>query len=148
LSPYMGEDSIEPYLNYKNHSVFLLAYTSNPSSNDLQKLKSQSGKFFYEEVISFSKKLNDKYKNQVGIVVGATHRKELKEIREKDQNQVFLIPGFGAQGGNLEEIIPVCGKNSLINSSRSIIFASNQSNFQDRANEEAKKIHNKMNELL
>ncbi len=144
LSPYMGEDSIEPYLEYKNHAVFLLGLTSNPSSSDLQKLKSSTDKFFYEEVIDFSKKLNLKYKNQVGIVVGATHPEELKKIREKDAEQVFLIPGFGAQGGSLEALLPICGKNSLINSSRSIIFASNKSNFQESAHEEAKKIHLEM----
>lgn len=148
LSPYMGEDSIEPYLEYKNHAVFLLGLTSNPSSNDLQKLKSSSEKFFYEEVIDFSKKLNTKYKNQVGIVVGATHPVELKKIRDKDSEQVFLIPGFGAQGGSLETLLPICGKNSLINSSRSIIFASSKTDFQEAAHDEAKKIHQKMNELL
>lgn len=66
----MGSDSIEPFLEYKDHAVFLLCLTSNPASKDLQKIKTSNGKNFYEEVANFSKSLNVKYKDQVGLVVG------------------------------------------------------------------------------
>ncbi len=148
LSPYMGADSIEPFLEYSDHSVFLLAYTSNPSSSDLQKIQSANKLYFYEETILFSSKLNQKFTNQVGIVVGATHPKEMKDIRDGEPEMIFLIPGYGAQGGTLEEIIPACGRNSLINSSRSIIFASKEKDFAEKSRDSAASIHKQMNEYL
>ena len=147
LSPYMGEDSIQPYLEFVNHFVFLLCLTSNPSSNDLQRIKIDSKQNFYEYVAKFSNDLNKKYKDQIGIVVGATHPIELADLRKKFPELVFLIPGYGAQGGSLKDIMSVSGDLSLINSSRSIIFASNQSDFADQAKLKAKEITLEMREL-
>ncbi len=147
LSPYMGADSIEPFLEYKNHGVFLLCLTSNPSSKDLQKIQTSNGKNYYEEVANFAKSLNDKYKDQVGLVVGATHPEELAEVRNAFPKLAFLIPGYGAQGGNLGELMKVCARNSLINSSRSILFNSTGSDFAEKAREKVIEISSEMKEL-
>jgi orotidine-5'-phosphate decarboxylase len=147
LSPYMGEDSIQPYLEYSDHFVFLLCLTSNPSSSDLQRIKLSSNLNLYEYVANYSNELNKKYKDQIGIVVGATHPTELAELRKNFPELVFLIPGYGAQGGSLEDIMNVSGELSLINSSRSIIFASNQSDFSEQAKLKAKEISFEMREL-
>ncbi len=147
LSPYMGGDSIEPFLEYKDHAVFLLCLTSNPASKDLQKIKTSNEKNFYEEVANFSKSLNEKYKDQVGIVVGATHPEELAQIRNAFPELAFLIPGYGAQGGNLSDIMKVCARNSLINSSRSIIFDSNGTDFATKARKKAEEINLEMKKL-
>lgn len=148
LSPYMGSDSIEPFLEYKDHAVFLLCLTSNPASKDLQKIKTSSGKNFYEEVANFSKSLNEKYKDQVGLVVGATHPEELSQIRNAFPELAFLIPGYGAQGGNLGDIMKVCAHNSLINSSRSIIFNSSGTDFAVKAREKVLEINLEMAKLF
>lgn len=147
LSPYMGTDSIEPFLEYKDHAVFLLCLTSNPSSKDLQKIQSTQKRYFYEEVANLSKSLNTKYQNQVGIVVGATHPEELGKIREAFPDLVFLIPGYGAQGGNLSDIMKVSARNSLINSSRSILFNSDKADFAEKAREKVIEINQEMNNL-
>ncbi|HMV42319.1 MAG TPA: orotidine-5'-phosphate decarboxylase [Leptospiraceae bacterium] len=148
LSPYMGSDSIEPFFEYKGHAVFLLCLTSNPASKDLQKIKTVNGKYFYEEVANFSKSLNSKFKDQVGLVVGATHPDELGQIRNAFPELAFLIPGYGAQGGNLSDIMKVSARNSLINSSRSILFNSNESDFALKAREKAIEINREMKELF
>lgn len=148
LSPYMGSDSIEPFLEYKDHAVFLLCLTSNPTSKDLQKIKTSVGLNFYEEVANLSKSLNLKFKDQVGIVVGATHPEELGQIRKAYPELAFLIPGYGAQGGNLSELMKVCARNSLINSSRSIIFNSTGSDFAVKARQKAEEINREMRELF
>ena len=148
LSPYMGGDSIEPFLEYKDHAVFLLCLTSNPASKDLQKIITSKGKNFYEEVANFSKTLNGKYKDQVGLVVGATHPEELSQIRNAFPELAFLIPGYGAQGGNLGELMKVCARNSLINSSRSIIFNSTGSDFATKAREKVIEINQEMANLF
>jgi orotidine-5'-phosphate decarboxylase len=98
-------------------------------------------------VANYSNELNKKYKDQIGIVVGATHPTELAELRKNFPELVFLIPGYGAQGGSLEDIMNVSGELSLINSSRSIIFASNQSDFSEQAKLKAKEISFEMREL-
>jgi len=148
LSPYMGSDSIEPFLEYKDHAVFLLCLTSNPASKDLQKIKTSMGLNFYEEVANLSKSLNLQFKDQVGIVVGATHPGELGQIRKAYPELAFLIPGYGAQGGNLSELMKVCARNSLINSSRSIIFNSTGVDFAAKAREKAVEINLEMKELF
>ncbi len=145
LSPYMGKDTVEPFLNHSRGYVFLLCLTSNPSSDDFQKKIIQGEKIFlYEKVALFSEKLNGEFKNQVGIVVGGTHPDELGALRECCPNLVFLIPGFGAQGGALDEILLKSGQNSIINSSRSIIFSSNGKDFAESAQKKAKEINLEM----
>ncbi|NUM41034.1 MAG: orotidine-5'-phosphate decarboxylase, partial [Leptospiraceae bacterium] len=147
LSPYMGKDSIEPFLKMSKGHVFLLCLTSNPSSSDFQKLKTSDDIFFYKEVAKFSDLLNQEFHNQVGIVVGGTHPKEIGDLRKTHKELNFLIPGYGAQGGSLEDIVKNSGPNSIINSSRSIIFSSSGKNFSDSAKLKAIEINNEMKKL-
>ncbi len=108
VSPYMGYDSVKPFIDYKDKGVFVLCLTSNPGAKDFQPP-------VYKAV---AKKFGD-----CGLVVGATKPEELKEIRRIAPNALLLIPGVGAQGGDLESIVKIGGKNIIINASRSIIYA-------------------------
>jgi orotidine-5'-phosphate decarboxylase len=126
VSPYMGYDSVQPFLEYKNKTTIILGLTSNEGSNDFQMLKLENGKRLYEHVIETS--LSWQRKSELMFVVGATRINELKNIRRIAPNQFFLIPGIGAQGGSLQEVIDN-GMNDniglLINCSRSIIYSDN-----------------------
>lgn len=125
VSPYMGSDSIEPFINYKNKGVFILALTSNPGSKDLQKITLNNNKL-YNHVIEICNKLN-KY-NNIGLVVGATNDDELDKVSLVSKSIPWLMPGIGFQGGNLEKSLNIGEKNylSLINVSRGIL------SYQDR----------------
>lgn len=141
INPYMGFDSVEPFSRNPEKGVFLLALTSNPGSKDFQRLKVK-GKPLYEKVVQAAKKWN---KNQnIGLVVGATHSRELKMIRKIVPDMPLLIPGIGKQGGDLKSVIRNgCDENgqlAVINASRSIIYASSGRNFADAARAEAKKM--------
>jgi len=145
LSPYMGKDTIEPFLTHSRGHAFLLCLTSNPSSSDFQKLKiNADSMFLYEKVADFSNTLNQNYENQVGIVVGGTHPQEIGNLRNRCPGLIFLIPGYGAQGGTLGDIVSQSGKNSLINSSSSIIFSSREKDFANSAKDKAKEINVEM----
>ena len=145
VSPFMGSDSIEPFINYKEKGVFILALTSNPGSNDFQK-KLINNKELYKYVIEMCNKLN-KYKN-VGLVIGATNDDELDEVDSASDSIPWLMPGIGFQGGNLERSLIVGEKNylSLVNVSRGIL------NFKDRKisdiRESALSYTNKIREIL
>ncbi|MAW31527.1 MAG: orotidine-5'-phosphate decarboxylase [Flavobacteriales bacterium] len=149
LSPFMGFDSISPYLNYKDKWVILLALTSNQGSLDFQNTKLANGLHLFEEIIRVSKKWGSS-KNMM-YVVGATKATRIKEIRKIIPNHFLLIPGVGKQGGSLYEVAQY-GLNSecgiLINSSRSIIYASNCASFAENAKIESKKIQQNMSNLL
>ncbi len=146
LSPYMGSDTIKPFLEDESKMVFLLCLTSNPDSSELQKKTfSETGRTLYQEVAFLSEKFSPR---NVGLVVGATHPRELAEIRKAHPDRIFLIPGYGAQGASLEEVIAVCGKNSLVNSSRSIIFSSSGTDFAEAARKSAASIDEQMKKLL
>ncbi|TGN00277.1 orotidine-5'-phosphate decarboxylase [Leptospira dzoumogneensis] len=146
LSPYMGSDTIKPFIEDDSRMVFLLCLTSNPDSAELQqKTFSETGRTLYREVAALSEKFPAK---NVGLVVGATHPKELLEIRKAHPDRIFLIPGYGAQGASLEEVISVCGKNSLVNSSRSIIFSSSGTDFAEKAGKAAASVTEQMRKLL
>jgi orotidine-5'-phosphate decarboxylase len=145
VNPYMGLDSIEPFLKNPERGVFLLALTSNPGSKDFQRLKI-NGKPLYEKVVRAAKKWN---KNQnIGLVVGATHPRELKMIRKIVPEIPLLIPGIGKQGGDLKSAVrDGCDKNgqlAIINASRSIIYASSGKDFAEAARMEAKKMLKEM----
>jgi orotidine-5'-phosphate decarboxylase len=141
VNPYMGFDSVEPFLKNPEKGVFLLVLTSNPGSKDFQRLKI-NGKPLYEKVVRTAKKWN-KNKN-IGLVVGATHSRELKSIRMIVPDMPLLIPGIGKQGGDLRSAIrdgcDRTGQLAIINASRSIIYASSGKDFADAARTEAKKI--------
>ena len=120
VSPYMGFDSIFPFVEYKDKGVFILALTSNPGSEDFQKNISKSNEL-YKQVINFSNNLN-KY-NNVGLVIGATNNDYLNEVDKASNSLPWLMPGIGFQGGNLKRSIAVGEQNflSLINVSRGIL---------------------------
>jgi orotidine-5'-phosphate decarboxylase len=145
LNPYMGFDSVEPFLINPEKGVFLLALTSNPGSKDFQRLKVGT-KPLYEKVVHAAKKWN---KNQnIGLVVGATHPRELKRIRKIVPDMPMLIPGVGKQGGDLKSAIRSgCdshGQLAVINASRSILYASSGKDFAEAARMEAKRMVEEM----
>ncbi|EMY70124.1 orotidine-5'-phosphate decarboxylase [Leptospira vanthielii] len=148
VSPYMGRDSLVPYLDLGGY-IFVLGLTSNPSSTDFQKQK-LVGKdiFLYEEVSDQMARLGEEYPDQVGLVVGGTHPSEIKALRTRHPEMYFLIPGFGAQGGDLESIIQASGKRSLINSSRGITLSSLEENYGQVAQKKAEEVHLQMNQLF
>jgi orotidine-5'-phosphate decarboxylase len=150
LSPYMGEDSVSPFLSYSGKWVILLALTSNAGSEDFQFLKSgNSGKKLFENVLQKSATWGDT--DNTMFVVGATHPELFSEVRKIVPEHFLLVPGVGAQGGELET---VCrnGLNSrcglIVNVSRSIIFADSSVNFDKTAYKEALKIQSEMAEIL
>ncbi|MDA8904162.1 orotidine-5'-phosphate decarboxylase [Flavobacteriaceae bacterium] len=150
INPYMGKDSVEPFLEYKNKHTILLALTSNVGAFDFQtkKIVDNSNKL-YEEVIKTSTSWENS--NQLMYVVGATKASYLKEIRNIVPNNFLLIPGVGAQGGDLKEVCENGLNNEvglLINSSRSIIYASNDTNFDIDAAKNAQEIQSQMGYIL
>lgn len=145
VNPYMGFDSIEPFLEDPQRGAFILALTSNPGSKDFQRLRVGHVPL-YEKVAAAAKKWN-RNKN-AGLVVGATHRKELRKIRKIAPSMPLLIPGIGKQGGDLKSSIRFgCDKNgelALINASRSIIYASSGEDFAAAARREATKLRDEI----
>lgn len=148
VAPYMGVDSVEPFLGFDDKWVVLLALTSNKGSKDFQYLNAE-GKELYKNVLMKSQEWADD--NKMMYVVGATHPEELGEIRQMLPNHFFLVPGVGAQGGDLQAVAKH-GLNDqvglLVNSSRGIIYASNGEDFAEKATGEAKKLQQQMEELL
>ena len=148
VAPYMGIDSVEPFLGFEDKWVILLALTSNKGSRDFQYLNAE-GQELYKNVILKSKEWGNE-KNMM-YVVGATHPEELGEIRKMLPDHFFLVPGVGAQGGDLEAVAKY-GLNSqvglLVNSSRGIIYASNDEDFAEKAAEEAKKLQKQMEKFF
>ena len=148
IAPYMGKDSVEPFLAFENKFAILLALTSNQGAFDFQ-TKLIDGKPLYQEVL----KTASQYKNsdRLMYVVGATKAEYLKEIREIVPNAFLLVPGVGAQGGSLEEVVKY-GKNDqiglLVNSSRGIIYASKEKDFADAARAKAMELQQQMESLL
>ncbi len=145
VAPYMGEDSVTPFLTYKDKWVVLLALTSNKGSNDFQLSEDKNGERLFEKVLRISQKWGNN--ENMMYVVGATQGKMFKDIRKVIPNHFLLVPGVGAQGGSLEEVckygmIKDCGL--LVNSSRGIIYASNNRNFADAAGEKAKELQQQM----
>jgi len=148
INAYMGKDTILPYLELGGF-VFILCLTSNPSSVDLQKLTLKTKDvFLYEEVSDFAARLEEEYPGQVGIVMGGTHPSELSGIRKRHPNLLFLIPGYGAQGGSLAEIYAACGKNGIINSSRGVTLLSRDSDYTKLAIKKATEINEELAKLL
>lgn len=137
VSPYMGEDSLRPFLEFKNKWIIVLALTSNKGSQDFQHLQT-GGLKLYEQVINSVCKWGNE--NQVMFVTGATQASEIQNIRTLIPNHFLLVPGVGAQGGSLAQVAQH-GINSkvglLINSSRGIIYAGNDSDFGVKAKESA-----------
>jgi orotidine-5'-phosphate decarboxylase len=145
VNPYMGFDSVEPFLKDPEKGVFILALTSNPGSKDFQRLKVGT-KSLYEKVVLSAKKWNAN--KNIGLVVGATHAKELQRVRKMVADMPILIPGIGKQGGDLKSAVRFgCDKNgqlAIINASRSILYASSGKDFAEAARSEAKRMVEEM----
>lgn len=146
IAPYMGEDSVTPFTTYEGKWVILLALTSNKGAFDFQYIENkENGKRLFESVLERSQQWGN-VENMM-YVVGATKADQLTQVRSIVPNNFLLVPGVGAQGGSLEEVcryglIPDCGL--LVNSSRGIIYASNGTDFAERAGEEACKLQQQM----
>ena len=148
VAPYMGEDSVKPFL-LKDKWVILLAHTSNTGSSDFQTLEVASNRKLYEEVIIKSQEWASA--EQLMFVVGATHPEKIKSIRDLAPEHFFLVPGIGSQGGDLELVMKhgmndECGL--LINSSRAIIYASGEKDFAKKAGEAARQVQMEMSQLM
>ncbi|MDH6534960.1 orotidine-5'-phosphate decarboxylase [Parabacteroides sp. 52] len=145
VAPYMGEDSVKPFLIYPESWVILLALTSNKGSQDFQMTEDSNGERLFEKVLKKSQEWATD--EQLMFVVGATQGKMFQDIRKHAPHHFLLVPGVGAQGGSLEEVARYgmneeCGL--LVNSSRAIIYADNTRNFADAAREAAREVQQEM----
>lgn len=149
VAPYMGEDSITPFLEYTDKWVILLGLTSNKGSKNFQFLEDKKGIPFYEHVITQSQSWGNP-KNLM-YVIGATHPEAFSHIRSLAEDYFFLVPGVGAQGGDISEVMNY-GYNKdvglLINSSRNIIYTGNGPNFEKSVEENAFKVQHEMKTWL
>ena len=150
VAPYMGEDSVTPFLTYEGKWVTLLALTSNKGANDFQLMKDKAtGDRLYEKVLKTSQ--NWGTDENMMYVIGATKAEMLTDVRAIVPNHFLLVPGIGAQGGSLEEVAKY-GLNStcglLVNSSRQIIYASPEKDYAQAAREEAQKVQTEMEIIL
>ena len=149
VAPYMGSDSVTPFLEFENKWAIVLALTSNEGGFDFQTIKSENEKALFEEVLETSKKWGT-VENMM-YVVGATRAEQLTEIRNIIPNHFLLVPGVGVQGGNLRQVAKY-GMNSdcglLVNSSRGIIYKGEGIGFAEKAREEVQKLQQEMTMLL
>ena len=148
VNPYMGRDSVEPFLEYKDKNTIILGLTSNEGSKDLQ-LRPSANEYVFMDLIKSSKTWNNS-KNLM-YVIGATKTEYLEEIRKIIPDNFLLIPGIGVQGGNLKEVCKKTINNNIgiiINSSRGIIYSGNDENFAQAAEKEAISLKKQMEEIL
>lgn len=148
-NPYLGEDAAQPFLADPAKGVFFLCRTSNPGSNDIQHFPDRTRPLY----LHVAAQVREWNKNgNAGLVVGATHPRELQQVRKASPELPFLIPGVGAQGGDLETAVQIgataTGDLALINASRSIIFADTGKNFAAAAAQEAEKMRHVMRSIL
>ena len=149
VAPYMGEDSVTPFLGYDDKWVILLGLTSNKGSHDFQLIRDENGTPLFENVLRKSMQWADE--QQMMYVVGATQGSMFADIRRIAPNHFLLVPGVGAQGGSLSEVAkygmtPDCGL--IVNSSRGIIHASKDNDFATVAGEKARELQEQMENLL
>ncbi|PZX46369.1 orotidine-5'-phosphate decarboxylase [Algoriphagus chordae] len=149
VAPYMGKDSVTPFLEFEDKWVILLALTSNAGSKDFQLIKDENGKPLYQSVLEKSQEWGSP--ENLMYVVGATRGELIGEVRKVVPDNFFLVPGVGAQGGSLEDVAKY-GMNStcglLVNSSRGIIYASGEKDFAKAARKEAQKLQVEMTSML
>ncbi len=150
VAPYMGEDSVKPFMTYPDKWVILLALTSNKGAFDFQFLKDEESRnLLFESVLKTSQNWGSE--ENMMYVVGATKAEKLKEIRVIVPNHFLLVPGVGAQGGSLQEVAKFgmnCKCGLLVNSSRAIIYASTGEDFAAKAAEAAREVQHEMEILL
>ena len=155
LAPYMGFDSIDPFMKYEGKWGIILAMTSNASAEDFETCELSTGMPLYEKIIRSSiekcEKLYGDSKNRIMFVVGATRPEKLVQIRQYCPEHFLLVPGVGAQGGSLEEVAKA-GLNShcglIVNSSRGIIYASSDKDFAEQAGRKAAAMASEMKQYL
>jgi orotidine-5'-phosphate decarboxylase len=147
VNPYLGFDSIEPFINYQDKGVFILCRTSNKGAADFQNLTT-SGLPLYEAVARKAKEWN--IHGNIGLVVGTTYPEDLKKVRSICPEMPLLIPGIGAQGGDLASAVgygvDARGEKAIINVSRQILYASKEKDFAQAARTMAEKIRNQIND--
>jgi orotidine-5'-phosphate decarboxylase len=150
VSPYLGYDSVLPFIDYSDKGVFILCRTSNPGSVDFQSIVDSEGQPLYKAVALKARKWNTK--GNIGLVVGATYPEELKAIRRLCPDMPLLIPGIGAQGGDLtltvRNGVDARGGKAIIAVSRQILYASKGKNFSSAARTVAQKLRDDMNALV
>lgn len=149
VAPYMGRDSIEPFLEFPDKHVIMLALTSNHGAYDFQTQQLSNGKMLFEEVVQ--KALEWKHAERLMLVVGATKPEQLLSLRQQFPSMFFLVPGVGAQGGDLRTVYLNAANEQtglLVNSSRGIIYASDGIDFASAATKAAEKIQLQMKKLL
>lgn len=149
VNPYMGRDSVAPFLEWPEKGAFILCLTSNPGSHDFQRLQTGT-KMLFENVVREVQNWNER--GNCGLVVGATHPEELAQVRQMAPELPFLIPGIGAQGGSVADAVRAgtdsSGGLALFNASRSIIYKSNGEDFAEAAGQEAARLRDEINEYL
>ena len=150
VNPYLGFDSLEPFLNYADKGIFILCRTSNKGASDFQDIQDIAGRRLYEAV---ALKAGEWNKNgNIGLVVGATYPEELKKIRQMCPEMPILIPGIGAQGGDLELAIQygvdTLGEKAIISVSRQILYASSEKDFAEAARYHAEDLRNRINQVV
>ena len=149
VAPYMGEDSVSPFLEYENHWVILLALTSNKGAMDFQMTLDNDNSELFKKVLKKSQQWGTP--ENLMFVVGATRAEGIGEVRKAAPDNFFLVPGVGAQGGSLEDVANYGWNNDcglLVNSSRGIIYASSNEDFAQKAGNAAKALQENMAVIL
>lgn len=150
VNPYLGFDAIEPFLKFEDKGIFILCRTSNPGAVDFQDLTGTDGKPLYQVVAEKARDWNTS--GNIGLVVGATYPQELKKIRQLCPDMPILIPGIGAQGGDLAQAIidgvDACGEKAIIAVSRQVIYASSGKDFPEAGRRVAQDLRSKINDIV
>ncbi len=152
VNPYLGFDAVEPFLRYGDRGVFLLCRTSNPGARDLQDLPCE-GKPLYQRIAEKAREWQAQAPGELGLVVGATYPEELAVVREIVGEEVLLlVPGVGAQGGDLERAVRAAansqGGNAIVNVSRGVLYASSGADFAEAARREAERLRAAIRDAL
>jgi orotidine-5'-phosphate decarboxylase len=150
VNPYLGFDSVEPFIQYENKGVFILCRTSNPGATDFQDFTDARGRHLYETVARKASEWNI-YDN-IGLVVGATYPQELREIRKLCPEMPLLIPGIGTQGGDLalavKDGVDARGEKAIIAVSRQVLYASTGKDFAEAARRAARELCDRINDVV
>ena len=151
LNPFLGRDSLAPFLDHEEAGCFLLCRTSNPGGADVQELELADGDLVYERIADLASEWSAAGNRNVGLVVGATTPDELRRVRERVPDLPFLVPGVGAQGGDAEAAATYATATNgagLVNSTRGIIFAGEESDqsYADAAEEAARDLKERLNQ--
>jgi orotidine-5'-phosphate decarboxylase len=147
VNPYLGGDSLEPFLKHENKGVVILCRTSNPGARDVQDLQVGSRRLYHAIAEMVAQRWNTR--GNCMLVVGATYPRELAEIREIAGEIPFLVPGVGAQGGDVEAVVrnakTADGSGLVVSSSRAVLYASNGDDFAEAAGNAAKSLRDEIN---